>query len=1433
MRIERERCCDEIAVGLSGDRTAYAKLLLWLEESRGKSSIASPALSATGGTLMERIKYLADPRMQPVDNGGLYALVLLSSAIVAGSLWFITSGGVNQFSHAGDDVPNVDFTWNDLNSASYSINDDQVLMCLHTDEQLIAVLIARLPGQRSSESVHSSGDLSQFSFRYDWDQTNLTVRLNRSDRHQLHINAQSRQLDEGRVFYWDGDTGTITQQSSLIDVPLTSNVNFRSKRQNEQAGNLLKRIQREFSQQTEKNRYSFPDASPKSENWKAMRLFTGARDSMEQATWDSTTIKPQDRERIRESLARLSVEFPDDSLGIYAKRRLIILDWQTGQISAVAASSRLKQLDDSKDKVEGNFTLAMAMTIDARSFDLESIQHSLGSLSSDQTRQFGWFAFEWAGRFVRDYPHRGVSNAERRRGQPIDEEHRRSVAVSNWLETQLLNAIEQSLKYTEKQYAEHSDDWNPDPAKDGLEAAQMVLALEQIANSTREILARRLYPDVSKRATETLLPQTLDLWERAVVVLEASQSTLESPDDHRQKIRVFREKLLPQLERMWHENMKPKRLGTLRNSNKLAGQWLGTMGNVTVHLTFAEDEIRWQLHDGTITTASVFRRVMDRSGSIELWYDYVPEIGSDAGTPKTVQLGLLRNGEGSSLRVRILPDENRFKQPVDIVAHKVLDSASTKHIPGLRGTSGSVWFQSADQIHFVICNRGFLQSGLAYSQRDISPRKPHRLWHFSGHLNARPGRDSKLPMRRLPLVFEYETNDGFTLQFDGRAYDLADGRLFLVSSNGKLKQIEFPLSSSNSDDKSRCAWVDTVIQQFDTQKTAAGALDSTVRDQVLRNISFEKALTGDSSYGRDPEKHLGQTQSIAAWQAIVNSDGLTREQQVFAWWRIGSLAAYNFDVARGESNDNDLAAKALERVHAIGGELISRETLNAATVYGSLGGDHEQRATRKETADDWLRSRTDAMIANSVKHINHNGYCIDGSLMPGGMNLDTAAKKREYLEKELARCRDSLTPRNSASDRPWNTLDEVVQTQIKTAAQRLLDATGKPTWKLESVDKQPTANVDGFRGYRIVLCRTWKEYTNPPQQSAEPDAAKGPFELKHEEWQFVLIPTEPQQVPAKLRSKIPWGKSLSPYHTRDVCVGEGFGFVWFTHGTLFGQEFVREKLKLQGGDDRIALMIEGMRVTDAQTMTANSCQRAITRFGDTALPGIRRAIKNSEDRYASQNIIGSLAFVHTDKAAELLVQLYGSEKNDVRTAAAYTLVHEPFRPIAKDVYIDMLRSHQHVYESCRACVQFEWKDAVPVLNDLIVRPVNLRELSFTIPARRTLQGNPIPQQLLDAKQKILAAGNDSDRGIDQQRKLLFESDDSAATLLIAIELATHVRKGSSRQINEIGIDLLQNRPRQSTIDYFQGLTDAMSQKNRRQTERLLQVVTSTPSGVEN
>ena len=90
VRVEREHCCDDLAVAMC-DRLAYATAL---GDLAVLSAPASPALAATGGSLVDRIRRIVEPSGHVGDTGSgwlpVLAFVILSSTVIPIA---VTSGG--------------------------------------------------------------------------------------------------------------------------------------------------------------------------------------------------------------------------------------------------------------------------------------------------------------------------------------------------------------------------------------------------------------------------------------------------------------------------------------------------------------------------------------------------------------------------------------------------------------------------------------------------------------------------------------------------------------------------------------------------------------------------------------------------------------------------------------------------------------------------------------------------------------------------------------------------------------------------------------------------------------------------------------------------------------------------------------------------------------------------------------------------------------------------------------------------------------------------------------------------------------------------------------------------------------------------------------------------------------------------------------------
>jgi len=112
--------------------------------------------------------------------------------------------------------------------------------------------------------------------------------------------------------------------------------------------------------------------------------------------------------------------------------------------------------------------------------------------------------------------------------------------------------------------------------------------------------------------------------------------------------------------------------------------------------------------------------------------------------------------------------------------------------------------------------------------------------------------------------------------------------------------------------------------------------------------------------------------------------------------------------------------------------------------------------------------------------------------------------------------------------------------------------------------------------------------------------------------------------------------------------------------------------------------------------------RIPAKFGDRALPYLRKAIEQSKDGNVGR-IVRCLAYLHTQQSTDLLLDLYDSGEDKMRSASEYALIHEPFRKEAKHAYFDMLKRQSRVHAASKACLEFGWKDALPILEEVIAQ----------------------------------------------------------------------------------------------------------------------------------
>lgn len=171
-------------------------------------------------------------------------------------------------------------------------------------------------------------------------------------------------------------------------------------------------------------------------------------------------------------------------------------------------------------------------------------------------------------------------------------------------------------------------------------------------------------------------------------------------------------------------------------------------------------------------------------------------------------------------------------------------------------------------------------------------------------------------------------------------------------------------------------------------------------DWSAADLAFREAMNADSSFTSSAVAVFPRDAAVNAWRRFLQRTDLSKEQRAFAWWRIGSLLAYNFDPRRGESADYVQAEQAFAQARELLSDIVCAESLNAATVYAGLPGTPMDRARRISTAFNWIATRTDEDLERSSYQINQSGYVIDAKFFPNIARRESSVSERKQMLRQ-------------------------------------------------------------------------------------------------------------------------------------------------------------------------------------------------------------------------------------------------------------------------------------------------------------------------------------------------------------------------------------------------------------------------------------------------
>ncbi len=164
LRVEREYCCDDVAVNVGGDAMRYARTLSLLETIR--SETPQPALASTGGTLMTRIQRLLGVKTgTPARTGGWMTPAVITIAVVTTcSALTLARPAEHDERHAHDrDVAHVDVSHDvDVINVLREVGSEdvaffEVLREAGLDNQTMMMILEKLgPNERVQKALDAA-----------------------------------------------------------------------------------------------------------------------------------------------------------------------------------------------------------------------------------------------------------------------------------------------------------------------------------------------------------------------------------------------------------------------------------------------------------------------------------------------------------------------------------------------------------------------------------------------------------------------------------------------------------------------------------------------------------------------------------------------------------------------------------------------------------------------------------------------------------------------------------------------------------------------------------------------------------------------------------------------------------------------------------------------------------------------------------------------------------------------------------------------------------------------------------------------------------------------------------------------------------------------------------------------------------------------------
>ncbi|MDQ2986893.1 MAG: hypothetical protein M3R13_09265 [Armatimonadota bacterium] len=315
----------------------------------------------------------------------------------------------------------------------------------------------------------------------------------------------------------------------------------------------------------------------------------------------------------------------------------------------------------------------------------------------------------------------------------------------------------------------------------------------------------------------------------------------------------------------------------------------------------------------------------------------------------------------------------------------------------------------------------------------------------------------------------------------------------------------------------------------------------------------------------------------------------------------------------------------------------------------------------------------------------------------------------------------------------------------------------------------------GSEAHRIVMRKNESGFG--AQMAGAASAPEAQIPKEYSQIEVLLLPTDAAAVKPR------FAKHEQQFPISELYLGEGDDLAWYGSGPIFYLDELSDKLKLNGGDDRLGLLAEGLLSKDGRVSSA--CGIRLAQKGDDALPHISKAIDKADDQ-SLQACLYPIGLIETASAERQLVEFYAIDRT--RPAAAVALIHVS-RPNARECYFDMVRRGLHTSSAAREIAKFGWVAGLPLIERAMESVSLWQDYETMFFAMRSLEGRPLPDDVAAAIHEL--GGKDG----HEARRTLMNYKDVEAVVVLAVCRALSAPKGKAAPANDSVRDLLRSLDR--------------------------------------